>query len=262
MYVRTTLMARVAVDREADPTQLELDMRRNQLAGAATIVLGATMMTSAVLGPLVLGVIRFRVSPAMERQLVGGELATLALAGPLAIVAGALWFRGVKSAPVIAIGPLGYALYTYVQFILVPDYTRYSGNNERWFPMYLLMVMASWIMAVEAWREIEQPTRFARHRTTRLLGALLLLLNSLFALAWWSSIATTYLRGASAEYREYPTAFWLVRLMDLGFLIPVGLVVAIGLLRRRAWATRAGYAIGGMELLLGCAVAAMAQLSS
>jgi len=122
---------------------------------------------------------------AVDREADATQL--LVLAGPLAIVAGALWFRGVKRAPMIAIGPLGYALYMYVQFILVPDYTRYSGNNERWFPMYLLMVMASWIMALEAWREIEQPARFARHRTTRLFGGLLLLLNSLFALAWWSS---------------------------------------------------------------------------
>lgn len=108
-------------------------MRRHQVAGAATILLGAGMMTSAVLGPLVLGVIRFRVSAGMERQLIGGEMATLIFAGPIAIVAGALWMRDVKLAPMLAFGPLGYAVYTYTQFILVPDYARYPGNNERWF---------------------------------------------------------------------------------------------------------------------------------
>ena len=242
----------------------EVAMRHNRLAGAGTMAVGAAMMTSAVLGPLVLGVIRFRVSPAMERQLIGGELATLVLAGPLAIVAGALWFRGAKTAPIAAIAPLGYAVYTYVQFILVPDYGRYPGNNERWFPMYLLIVMGSWIMALEAWREMNQPSASGPPWSARLLGGLLLLLNALFAVAWWSSIAATYVSGPSAEYREHPTAFWLVRLMDLGFLIPIGLVVSVGLLRRRAWATRTGYAIGGMVLLLGCVVVvlAVAQLSS
>jgi len=237
-------------------------MRRNQVAGAATTTLGAGMMAGAVLGPLLLGVIRFRVSPAMERQLIGGELATLVLAGPAAIVAGALWFRGATIAPLLAIGPLGYALYTYIQFILVPDYARYSGNNERWFPMYLLMVMTSWIIMLEAWREIGQLSPFPRRPSARLIGGFLLGLNSLFAIAWWSSIAATYVASPSAEYLEHPTAFWLVRLMDLGFIIPVGLVVALGLLRRRAWALRAGYAIGGVELLLACGVLAMAVAQS
>jgi hypothetical protein len=32
-------------------------------------------------------------------------------------------------------------------------YARYDGNNERWFPLNLLMILASWIVGLEAWRE-------------------------------------------------------------------------------------------------------------
>lgn len=118
------------------------------------------------------------------------------------------------------------------------------------------MVLTGWIVALEAWRELGPFS--PRVRSTRALGALLLVLNSLFAIAWWSSIVVTYGVGPSAEYREHSTAFWLVRFMDLAFMIPVGIVVGLGLLRRRAWALRAGYALAGVDLLLCCAVAAMA----
>lgn len=234
-------------------------MRDNRLAGAMTIALGVAMMTSALLGPLAFGVVRFHVSADMEAQLVGGELTTLFFAGPMAIVAGVLRLRGARVAPLLALGPLGYAIYTYIQFILAPDYSRYPGNNERWFPLYLLMVMASWILALEAWRQLSLSRRRRDHaRVARWLGVALLGINSLFAIAWWASIGSTYVAGPSAGYREHPTAFWLVRLMDLGFVIPIGVVLGAGLLKRRNWASPAGYAFAEMELLLCCAVAGMA----
>lgn len=234
-------------------------MQRQHVAGAVTIGVGVAMISNALLGPLVLGVIRFHESATMEMQLLGGELTSLFFAGPLAIVAGVLWWRGSRRAPALALGPLGYAFYTAVQLVLVPDYARYQGNNERWFPLYLLIVMASWIMALEAWRELNaRPLVSPTSRTSTLLGAALLATNILFAFAWWAGIAKTYAGGPSLEYSEHPTAFWLVRLMDLGFVIPIGIVTGLGLLQRKAWAARMAYGFTGMEALLACAVAGMA----
>jgi len=65
-------------------------------------------------------------------------------------------------------------------------------------------------------------------------------------------------RASTVEYAEHPTAFWLVRLMDLGFVIPLALLVGIGLLRRTAGADRGAYAFIGTQTLLTCAVAGMA----
>jgi hypothetical protein len=234
-------------------------MRRQHLAGAATMAVGMAMISNALLGPLAIGAISFHESAGMETQLLGGELTSLFIAGPLAVVAGLLWWRGSPRAPALALGALGYALYTHVQLVLVPDYARYPGNNERFFPLYLLVVMTSWIIGLEAWRALQaRPLVAPNHTTARVLGGVLVTMNTGFAFAWWASIASTYVAAPSSAYLEHPTAFWLVRLMDLGFVIPIGIVTGLGLLQRKPWASRLAYAFTGTQMLLACAVAGMA----
>lgn len=234
-------------------------MNRDRLAGAASITLGAGIAANAMLGPLALGVIRIRESSAMETQLLGGELTSLFLAAPLAIVAGVLWWRGHPLAPMLAEAPAGFALYMYVQFVLVPDYSRYDGNNERFFALYLVLVILGWSLAWRAWRALgsAQLARPARG-LERALGTTLIVVNAAIGLAWVASIARVLAGPPSAEYAEHPTGFWLIRLMDLGFVIPLAIATGIGLVRGAAWATRAAYGFIGVQLLLASAVTGMA----
>jgi len=234
-------------------------MRRNRVNALASTALGLGIATSAVLGPLVLGIIRVHESANMESQLLGGELTSLFLAAPLACIAGILWWRAPRLAPVIGIGPAGYALYTYVQFVLVPDYTRYPGNNERFFPLYLALVMLGGGLVWRSWHELSSaPVATPPRRLATMSGTFLIVAHGALALAWIGSIATTLFGQPSPEYQEHPTGFWLVRLMDLGFVIPFGLTAGIGLLRGAPWASRNAYAIAGSEALLACAVSGMA----
>lgn len=234
-------------------------MSRERTTGLASMALGLGIALNAVLGPLVFGVVRLRESANMETQLLGGELTALFLAAPLACIAGVLWWRRNRLAPIVGIGPAGFALYTYVQYVLVPDYSRYPGNNERFFPLYLgLVMLGGWIV----WRAWDQ--LWGGHvaplttRLTKVSGVFLIAFNGAFALAWIASVASIYISGPSAEYSEHPTAFWLIRLMDLGFVIPFGVATGVGLLRNPIWATRNLYAFAGTEALLACAVSGMA----
>jgi hypothetical protein len=217
------------------------------------------MVLNALLGPLVLGAVQFHTSAQMETQLTGGETTSLFIAGPWALFAGALWWRRDPRGPALALGPLGYALYTFIQLILAPDYARYPGNNERLFAFHLFVVMTSWIVGLTAWRELQLQSLPTPPRSTRvLLGGLLVAVNTAFALGWWGSIVAVYTNSASAEYRAHPTAFWLIRLMDLAFIIPVGVLTGVGLLARKGWATRLAHAFAGVQALLACGVAGMA----
>ncbi|HEV8447801.1 MAG TPA: hypothetical protein VGQ44_13310 [Gemmatimonadaceae bacterium] len=233
-------------------------MRNRRIVGATLIALGAAIASNAVLGPLVLGVIRIHESPAMETQLLGGELTSLFIAAPLAIAAGIAWWRGDRLAPFLAAGPSAYALYTYVQFVLVPDYSRYPGNNENYFFLYLSLVIAGWTMLLAACRAIAAGAPRIDTRLARTTGAAMLAVGSSFALAWVGSIVRLSNPPLPTEYLEHPTAFWLIRLMDLGFVIPASLTTGWLLVRGAESAGRWAYGFIGMQTLLTCAVAGMA----
>ena len=231
--------------------------------GIALIALGFLMALSAILGPLGLDIVRFHTSSSATAQLVGGEVVTLVLVAPTAIAAGILWLRGNPVAPALALGPAAYALYMYIQYIVGPQYERYEGNNEYFFPLYLALIVLAWSTGISAWRRLTSvPLPPLGARPQRALGTLMLVLNVTFALAWASSIAgVLYGPRASAAWVEYQmdqTLFWLIRLMDLGFVIPVSLVVAVGLLRHATWATRLAYAFVGFQTFIVAAVAGMA----
>jgi hypothetical protein len=229
----------------------------------ALICLGLLIATSSILGPLVLGVIKFHVSPGAEAQLVGGEVVSLFVVAPLAVIAGVLWLRGNALAPTLALGPAGYSLYMYVEYIVGAQYERYPGNNEYAFPLYLILIILSWGIALRAWRALAStPLPRLSSGTRRTLAALMLVLNIMFAFAWISSIVAV-LAGPSTtpawqEYEKDQTLFWLVRMMDFGFVIPASFVVAVGLLRRTKWAVKLAYAFLGFQTLMVAAVAGMA----
>jgi hypothetical protein len=94
-------------------------MKTERLTGFGLLLLGIGVAANAFLGPLLLGVIRSHVSHAMENQQIGGEIISLFVAAPVAVVAGTLWLRGHRLAPLLAIAPALYAIYTYVTFVVV-----------------------------------------------------------------------------------------------------------------------------------------------
>ena len=63
--------------------------------------------------------------------------------------------------------------------------------------------------------------------------------------------------GALTEYASSPTPFWMVKLMDLGIIVPAAVATAIGLLKGAAWARRAMYVLLTGYTCLAIAVAAM-----
>jgi hypothetical protein len=147
-----------------------------------------------------------------------------------------------------------------VQFIAGPEYARYDVNNEYAFPLYLALVVLGWAIALAAWTSLgSAPLPPLPDGPRRMLAGLLIILSAGIALAWTASVVDV-LNGGSAiqEYQQDMTLFWLIRLMDLAFVIPAALITGVGLLRRATWATRLGLAFVGFQTLLVAAVASMA----
>lgn len=237
-------------------------MKLERLTGLGLIILGAALAASAVLGPLVLGIIRFQVSESMENQIVGGDVASLLLAAPLAILAGMLWIAGHRLAPALALAPTLYAVYLAVSLVLGQQYGRYEGNSEQFFPLYLLVTLLGWTIAARAWsvlRREERPDPSPALR--RLTGGVLLALGLLLGLAWARSIWGV-MTGAQLpiEYLSDPNTYWTIKLLDTAFIIPAAVATGLGLMLARRTAILVAPGIVGFLTCMGAAVAGMAAV--
>jgi hypothetical protein len=231
------------------------------LAGVlALLALG--MAVSAVLGPLVLGLLQYRTSPTTLNQLEGSDAAVLFVLAPVTLVGAWLAARGHRAAPPLAAGIGVFALYTYAQVVIGQEYLRLPGNVERFFPLLLMVFVLAEAAVVMGWRNLPEDLPALPERVRR-AAALALFLMALF-LAVGLHLRTMLLAwqdpGRITEYASSPTPFWMVKLMDLGIVVPASVVASVGLWRGAAWAGRAGYVIltGGTGLAIS--VTSMAVL--
>lgn len=233
-------------------------MRANRSIGLASILLGVGIAATAALGPLWLGVIRHHIAENVENQVVGADAVSLLLIVPLAIAGGVLWWRGHRLAPVVTFGPAAYAVYMYFQYITGSEYERYEGNLASYFPLFFGVLMLGIVLTLASWAAIDASELVLPSRRVVVATAVVLIgVAGLLGLAWLKAIADVIGGVRTTEYLEAPVLFWLVKTMDLAFVIPAGIAVGIGLLRRSAAATRAASGVTAWLTLMMASVAAM-----
>ena len=92
------------------------------------------------------------------------------------------------------------------------------------------------------------------------MAGIFLGLGSFFALAWAQKIRLVYIGNATAEYREGPTIFWLIKLLDFGFMIPLLLATGAGLMRRNRTAIKVAYGLATFATCLAGCITGMAAV--
>lgn len=234
---------------------------QHKVMAVLTVALGVGVAAVSVLGPLVLDVLRYRTSNTTLNQITGGDLAGLVVVATVALVAAVLLWRGHRAGPVVALAPALWAVYMYAQLIVGQEYLQLPGNNERFFPLLLALFILGEAVAVLAWRATDVRTLPALpRRLERTTGVVLLVLAAFLTVGLHLPSLGDALadQPTAVQYTSSPTAFWIVKLMDLGIIVPAAVAVGVGLLRGTAWARKASYAILGAYTLLGAAVAGMA----
>jgi hypothetical protein len=224
----------------------------------ALLLLAACLAANVLLGPLGTGTIVWRVSANGLNQTYGADAAILALVVPAALVAAWAWARGGRVAAPLALGVGLAALYYGVAETLGGDYLRYSGNNERYFLLFLAVIILGWTIAARAWAALDPapappPTGLARgFAITLALGGLLI------GAAWLAQLLAIARTGVvGPEYTDSPSAFWTIRIVDLGFIVPISLTTGIGLWREHPVAIKAAYGVAAFMTLQAAAVLAM-----
>lgn len=224
----------------------------------ALVLLAAALTANVLLGPLGLGLIAWRLSANSLNQTYGADAATLLLVVPVALAAAGLWWRGHRLAAPLALGAGPAALYYGIAEVLGPDYIRYPGNNERYFPLFLAVIILSWMIAARAWEALDAAPPRPPVWLARGLAVVLALAASLVGFAWLAQLLAISATGQlTPEYLDAPSAFWTIRIVDLGFLVPICLGVGVGLWRGSVLASKAAYGVVAFLTLQAAAVLAM-----
>jgi hypothetical protein len=222
------------------------------------VALAAGITAAVVFGPIGLGAIQWRVSADLLHQIIGADAAMLLLVVPSALAAAWLWRLDARLATPLALGVGLVTLYYAVADVVGADYTRYSGNNERVFLLFLGLIVLSWMTAARAWAALDMVPPVPDLLLARGFAAVLLAAGGLLLVAWLGQLIPIALTGTvPPEYLESPNAFWIVRIVDLGFIVPASLWTAIGLWRGRPAAHRAAYGLVAFMTLQGAEVLAI-----
>lgn len=230
----------------------------SRFAPLALVALAVALATNVLLGPLGLNIIQWRVSDNGLNQTLGADGAILMLVVPTALVSAWLWRLRHRLAAPLALGTGLAALYYGVAEVLGGDYVRYAGNNERFFGLFLSVIILSWSTALVAWKALDATPPAPPRWLARSFGAVLLLAGGLIGFAWSAQLIAIALTGTvGPEYVDSPSAFWTIRIVDLGFIVPLAIWTGIGLWRGRPSAVNVAYALASFLVLQGVSVLTM-----
>ena len=220
------------------------------------LALAGLLLTNAALGPVGLDLLRYPLPESLLNQLRGLEIVTVGLVVPCLLLAAGLVRRGRREAPLLAVGPCGYASYMFVQYVVGPDRTTYSLRCcSMWSCSRRPRSCAS---GAGRWRPA--PTGPCRRLRRRRRWVALLAGLAGFVLLRYLPLAVGAFSGAAIpeEFAQAPAFYWSIVLLDLGLVVPVTLVAAAATWRGSGLALPATYAVVGWFALVPPSVAAMA----
>jgi hypothetical protein len=150
-------------------------------------------------------------------------------------------------------------VYTFAQAILGQDYGLYAGNAEKFFPLQLGLVILGGALALRSWSEIDAASLPAPSRRLRRTAAAVFFGSAAFLTLGlhMPGLLAVWQGNPPAEYLDTPAAFWIVKVMDLGIIVPVAVATATGLFARSRTALKAAYGVSGVLAMLGASVTAM-----
>jgi hypothetical protein len=209
-----------------------------QVIGLTAIICAAVVITIAILGPLGTGSLQYRTSQSSTWQLEAQDVANIVLIAPALLVGGVLHLaRRDSSKYLLVLTPIS-LMYNGISVGIGQEWVNpaYDGNVEQYAWLFLMLVIGGLILLVGSLSMFtkEDVPQF-RPRGLKLYVVVMTVFLLLFALMWISELSQVMSTGdtTSGSYHETPTAWWLVKYLDLGVTIPFGFLALFLLLRRR-----------------------------
>jgi hypothetical protein len=232
-----------------------MDEKKNKQLALSLILLAIGIAANSILGPFVSGVVTYPFSESVRNMTIGLDAVSLILVAPIGVLAARYVYLGKQAGFIAALSLSAYAMYTFVQLIMGPQYIEYSPIVL----LHLALFILSGFILVNAWHRIKgnELPKFTRRKNK--ISAIVLFLLAIFtSLSYVASIPQIVMGGTiPATYVEDPTVYWSIFLLDLGFVLPITITVSVGLLKNRTFAQKAVFGMAGWYTLVVGSVAAM-----
>jgi hypothetical protein len=197
------------------------------LIGLLAVITGVLLIYLAIQGPLFLGNIHYKSAPVIDNQIIGQDVVNLFLLSLISIAGGiGLWLRKTTAKYLLLSTPL-YLIYFVLSYTIGWEWSSpvYTGNSEKYFFHFIFILVAALLVMVYA-LSVFPKDRIAHFNKKGLAvySALLVFFLLVFAAMWMKEVLEVMAKGTTRGYDLAPAAFWLVRVFDLGFTIPLGLL--------------------------------------
>jgi hypothetical protein len=192
-----------------------------------SIATGITLIYLAIEGPLFLQHIRYKTADIINNQVVGQDIVNMFLLSPILIVGGvALFFRKRIAQYLLILTPL-YLIYFVLSYTIGWEWSspKYHGNSELYTYHFLFILISSLVILLYSLSIFTKNVESTFKRKGLIVYSLLFSLFLLvFASMWIKEVQEVISTGTTHAYDIAPTAFWIIRIFDLGFSIPLGFI--------------------------------------
>jgi hypothetical protein len=192
-----------------------------------SIATGFTLIYLAVQGPLFLHHIKYKTAEIINNQLVGQDIVNMFILSPILIFGGiTLFFRKQISKYLLIMTPL-YLIYFVLSYTIGWEWSsaKYTGNSESYTFYFLFILISSLILLLYSISIFPKNVESSfKKKGLALYSILFSIFILIFASMWIKEVIELMVTGTTRAYDIAPTAFWLVRIFDLGFTIPLGLI--------------------------------------
>jgi hypothetical protein len=195
--------------------------------GLIAVWAGIVLIYLAVMGPLITGAIKYKTADDINNQLIGQDLVNMVVLASTLIAGGVLLLRRKNAAKYLLIATPLFLIYYALSYTVGWEWSssQYSGNNEKYFFYFMFILISALLIMLYCLSVFPRNVISTFKKGPLIIYSILFVLFLLiFAGMWIKEVIEVIRTGTTRAYDIAPTAFWLVRVFDLGFSIPLGLL--------------------------------------
>jgi hypothetical protein len=194
-------------------------------------LVGLLIIFLSVLGPLLSNIIKYKTSQSALYQIQGQDLINLLIVGPICLIGGVLELLHKKQSKYFLIFvPIYISFYTGLAYGLGVEWSHpaYQGqyNSNQYFWIFIILIFGGILITFYSYSQFsENDSPHFNPKTIRIFTIFWIFFIMMFIFMWLSEIMIVNATGdtTTGSYSESPNVFWVVKYLDLGITLPLGL---------------------------------------